>query len=220
MNNKSIAASLLSVKKEDRINVAKKLVEKGVNWFHYDVMDNEFVPNSALKVEEIIEIIKNIPGHVSDAHLMVNEPFEYADLLLDHIDYITIHYEVFKNEQDRILEFVDKYKKFNGVGIAIKPSTTFEEIKHIIHEFDLILIMSVEPGFGGQVFIPETLKKIQKFKKYILENQLNTMIQVDGGINNITSIESFKSGADVNVCGSYLVNNIDNIIIDKLTKIK
>ncbi len=214
MKNKYICPSLLSVPAEKRIEVAKELLDLGVKWIHYDIMDNEFVNNTAIEIDEYIDIIKNTPGHLSDVHLMVNDPFVYAEKFKDYATCMTIHYE--SMPLDKILSFVKKYQETTWIGLAIKPETKWEEIQDIIHHFEIILVMSVNPGFGGQDFIESSIEKIKNIDKFIQDNKLQTMIQVDGGINNTNSKKAFSAGATALVCGSYLINNLSLETLKKL----
>ena len=214
MRDKYICPSLLSVPAEQRINVAKELLDLGIKWIHYDIMDNQFVKNKAIEIDEYINIIKNTPGHLSDVHLMVNDPFIYAEKFKDYATCMTIHYESMNLE--KILNFVKKYQETTWIGLAIKPETKWEEIKDIIHHFEIILVMSVEPGFGGQTFIESSIEKIEQIANFIKENKLQTMIQVDGGINDKNSKKVFSAGATALVCGSYLINNMNVKTLKKL----
>ncbi len=214
MKNRYICPSLLSVPTEKRIEVANRLLEMGIEWIHYDIMDNEFVKNKAIEPEEYINILQATPAHLSDIHLMVNDPFIYAEKLKDYATCMTIHYE--SMPIDKILEFVKKYQEITWIGLAIKPGLNWEEIKPIIHHFEIILIMSVEPGFGGQTFIDESIEKINNISNFIKENKLQTIIQVDGGINNNNSKKAFLAGATALVCGSYLTNNLSEKTLKKL----
>lgn len=215
MDQKLITPSILNVDKDERVETILKLIKLGIKWFHYDVMDNKFVSNKAIDVEEIINFYNQLPKHLCDVHLMVENPFEYAKKLSPFVTCLTAHYESFKNE-DEIMEFINEFANTNWIGLSIKPNTKIEEIIQIVHYFDIILIMSVEPGFGGQKFIEESFDKIKKLKKYIDENKIPTIIQVDGGINDTNSKKIFNSGSTYNVVGSYLINNISKETLKKL----
>lgn len=217
MENKLITPSILNIPKEERKKIIDKFLDMGIKWIHYDVMDNKFVPNSAIEVDEIISFQKNCKKHLSDVHLMVENPFEYAKKLSNHVYCLTIHYESFKDEKE-LIKFVNEFCHTNWVGLAIKPNTKFEDIKHLIYLFDLILIMSVEPGFGGQKFMDSTFEKIEKIKTFIDEEKLPTIIQVDGGINDTNCKKIFNLGSSYNVVGSYLINNLSKETIKKLLK--
>ena len=214
MKNRYICPSLLNVPTEKRIEVATKLLELGIAWIHYDIMDNDFVNNKAIEPEEYINIINSTPSHLSDIHLMVKDPFVYAEKLKDYATCMTIHYESMPIE--KILEFVKKYQETTWIGLAIKPDSNWEDIKPIIHHFEIILVMSVEPGFGGQTFIDSSFEKISNIHNFIEENKLQTIIQVDGGINDQNSNKLFSIGASALVCGSYLINNLNEKTLKKL----
>lgn len=203
MNEKYVTPSLLNIKKDQRLEIANILINNGIKWIHYDIMDGQFVPNTAISTDEIINIKNNTLNHIMDAHLMVNNPFHYAEILKNTVDYVTLHFEAIENSE--IQKFINQYKNIFKIGLAIKPQTQFKEIKNFINQVDLILVMSVNPGAGGQSFIAESLNKIKIIKDYINKNNLKTLIQVDGGINNITGPQCLNAGADAIVSGSYLV---------------
>ncbi|MGZ9413402.1 ribulose-phosphate 3-epimerase [Mycoplasma sp. AC157] len=214
---KLISPSLLSITKEKRLEVAKILFNMGISWIHYDYMDAKFVENRAIEIEEIENIKNNSKHHTMDIHIMAYEPEKIIDKVIGVVDYATVHYEVFDN-QEEILKLVKKYKNRIKLGISIKPNTDFSEIKDLLKYFDLLLIMSVEPGKGGQSFIENSLNKIEEARKFIDNNNLNVIIQVDGGINDKTAFGAFKSGADVLVSGSYLTIEPSIEKLEKLLK--
>ncbi|MGL5205246.1 MAG: ribulose-phosphate 3-epimerase [Metamycoplasmataceae bacterium] len=214
MRNKYICPSLLSVKSDKRIQTVNELLELGIKWIHYDIMDNKFVNNTAIEIDEYINIIKTTPKHISDVHLMVNDPFSYADRFKDYATCMTIHYESVPKEE--VIMFAKKYQEITWVGLAIKPETKLEEIIDIIHYFEVILIMSVTPGFGGQDFIESSIEKIKNLHDFIKKNKLQTLIQVDGGINDKNAKKIFEAGASALVCGSYLMNNLNKKTLKKL----
>lgn len=199
-----VSTSILSIK-NNLIDNIKKLNETDTDFIHYDIMDGNFVTNTSFSYEEI----KNINKHVTkslDVHLMVSNPEEYINFYKNlNPTYITIHYEI-----DNCQKYIDMIKENNiKCGISIKPDTPVEALYDILDKIDLVLIMSVEPGMGGQEFITESLIKIQKLRKYIDDNNLNTVIEVDGGINDITSKKCIDSGVDILVSGSYITNSND-----------
>ena len=207
-----LSASILG--QENKVSLINKLIENGIKQIHYDVMNGTFIPNKhSLPFEQIREIILNTKKHIVDIHLMITDPDREIQKIKDFADIITFHYES---------ESIDRMKKlfknnYNlPIGIAINPKTNVEQIYEFLHDIKHVLVMSVIPGMGGQTFIPETLQKIKKLKKYITDRNLNVKIQVDGGINNITSKNAFKFGADSVVSGSYLINNLDKDIIKLL----
>ena len=203
MIEKQITPSILNVEKNNRQAIVNKLLNMGIKWF-------QFVPNTALEVDEIISLqSKSSKKFAFDVHLMVENPWEYAKQLIDYATCITVHYESFKTEKE-IVDFVNEFSHHCWIGIAIKPSTKFEQIQNILYLFDLVLIMGVEPGFGGQTFIDNTLDKVKEIKEFIDTEKLTTLIQVDGGINDKNSKSIFEAGSTFNVVGSYLIKNIDD----------
>ena len=200
-----ISASLLSVR-DNLENKTKEMNDLGVDLIHIDVMDNIFVPNTAFTYDEALEV-QNNTNKLLDLHLMVEDIDKYIDIFKDlNLYSITIHYEVLKD-----INIIKKIKNLGiKCGISIKPNTKVEEIYDLLPYIDLVLIMSVEPGFGGQKFIPESVEKIKKLKDYININNLNVLISVDGGINNNSGIDCINAGVDILVIGSALTNNINN----------
>ena len=200
-----ISASLLSVR-DNLENKTKEMNDLGVDLIHIDVMDNIFVPNTAFTYDEAL-LVQNNTNKLLDLHLMVEDIDKYIDIFKDlNLYSITIHYEVLKD-----INIIKKIKNLGiKCGISIKPNTKVEEIYDLLPYIDLVLIMSVEPGFGGQKFIPESVEKIKKLKDYININNLNVLISVDGGINNNSGIDCINAGVDILVIGSALTNNINN----------
>ena len=194
-----ISTSILSSK--DRINSIQKLNKTNTDYIHIDVMDNKFVPNYQLPIDEVNNLLK-ITKKPFDIHLMVENPKGYINTLnKGNISAITIHLEI----KDNLKEIIDLIKSFNyKVGIAIKPNTDITLIDQYLDDIDMVLIMSVEPGFGGQKFIDSTVDRI----KYIRNKNSNILIEVDGGIND-TTIDKIKYICDIAVVGSYITNNID-----------
>ena len=204
-----ISASILSVQEEKSLKIFYNLETAGIDYFHIDVMDGKFVENNTedimRKYAMEIKHVSNIP---LDVHLMVKSVRKYIDEYLDlQPKIITIHYESGKNN---ILENI-RYINENNIksGISIKPNTEIEEIYEILPYIHQVLIMTVEPGQGGQKLIESTLEKIKKLKQYIKEKDLEIDIEVDGGIN-LNNIEKIKRiGADIVVCGTALINSED-----------
>ncbi|WP_029513380.1 ribulose-phosphate 3-epimerase [Mycoplasmopsis primatum] len=203
-NSKYVTPSLLNVDKANRLEMANKLINQGIKWIHYDVMDGQFVPNYAIELDEIKTINEKGLKHFKDAHLMVNDPLKLIDEFKDYVDIVTIHYEAVKPKE--LLKFVKTKTHDYRIGIAIKPETQVEEITELLPYIQLVLVMSVEPGKGGQKFIDSALDKIRKLKQLRIQNQYDYLIQVDGGINNITGPLSFKAGADACVAGTFMVS--------------
>lgn len=194
-----ISTSILSSK--DRINSIQKLNNTNSDYIHIDVMDNIFVPNYQFPLEEIKELSK-YSNKPLDIHLMVANPKKYINSLdIKNIYNITIHIEINK-DIDSIIELIKE--KNCSVGLAIKPNTPLNLIDKYLNKVDMILIMSVEPGFGGQKFIENTTERI----KYIRNKNKDIIIEVDGGINNET-ISKIKDIANIAVVGSYITNKED-----------
>ena len=194
-----ISTSILS--SNNRVDSIKKLNDTNCNYIHIDVMDNKFVPNYQFPIEEINKVIPLSTKKI-DIHLMVEKPLTYINKINNsNIEYITIHYEINDNI-DNILQTI-KNKGYK-VGLAIKPKTKIDEVKEYLNKIDMLLIMSVEPGFGGQSFIPNTINKINELKQ--LNKDLT--VEVDGGINDKT-IEQIYDISDIAVVGSYIINQID-----------
>ncbi|EFF41089.1 ribulose-phosphate 3-epimerase [Mycoplasmopsis alligatoris] len=201
---KNITPSLLNVEENKRLEMANTLINAGIKWIHYDIMDGKFVPNTAIKTSEIANIHKNGLRHFKDAHLMVENPLNYLEELKDIVDVMTVHWEAF-DDKDEFYDWLDQNYVDYKIGLAIKPNTSVEEIIDFLPYVALVLVMSVEPGKGGQAFIPTSLDKIKFLSEYRHKNNLGYAIQVDGGINQDTSKLCFKNGADALVAGTYLV---------------
>ncbi|WP_117275036.1 ribulose-phosphate 3-epimerase [Mycoplasmopsis edwardii] len=202
---KYVTPSLLNVEKEQRLQMAETLIENGIKWIHYDVMDGNFVPNTAIEVEEIVNIDKNAKKHIKDAHLMVVNPYDYVEQLKNNVDILTFHYEAIENDLDKFNEFLEKNKHELKIGLAIKPNTSVATIKNFLDKLSLVLVMSVEPGKGGQKFMESSLDKVKELKSIRNNNSYDYLIQVDGGINSETGPLCLKAGADAVVAGTFLV---------------
>ena len=212
-----ISTSILNVNKEKAVPTFYNLEVAGTDYFHIDVMDGKFVENethnSMLEFCEYIKQISNIP---LDVHLMVEDIENYIkSYIIFKPSIITFHIEACKNKE-QVLKFIELIKNAGSkVGISIKPNTKIEEIKEFLPFIHLCLIMTVEPGKGGQELITSTVNKIVELKKYIDENSLDTFIEADGGIN-LENIEIVKNaGTDIIVSGSAIINseNLKNVIL-------
>lgn len=171
-------------------------------WLHLDVMDGHFVPNLTFGIP-IIKQLKKKTKLPLDVHLMVTNPEFHMEELKDvGIENITYHFEI---ETDH-MELISKYRShYNSIGLSIKPKTKAQDLDlELLKKLDLVLVMSVEPGFGGQSFMPNALDKIEYLNKVRKENNLSFKIQVDGGINEETGTKCRNKGADNLVAGSYI----------------
>ena len=205
-----LSVSILST--DNRVECIKKLNNTNIDFFHIDVMDGKFVNNFQLPIEEVNNLSKYTKKPL-DIHLMVDNPIEYINKLdNNNIRNITIHEEI---KEDKI-EILKKIKnKGYKVGLSIKPNTDINRLIPYLSLIDIILIMSVEPGLGGQEFIPTTINKIKQLREILGDK--NIEIEVDGGINNSNIILLAEEKVDVSVVGSYITNS-DNYTnqIDKL----
>ena len=206
-----VATSLLDIEKEKIIKTIYDLEVAGTNYFHIDVMDGKFVENNTIeKMREYTEYIKQISNIPIDVHLMVEdiEPYlkEYIDM---GVQSIIFHIESCKNEEEA-LKWISYLKDNNiKVGITLKPKTNIEDIYKYIPYIHKVLVMSVEPGKGGQKFLPETINRIQELNKFIYENGFEVDIEVDGGINNETAKQVIEAGANILVVGNYIAKSKD-----------
>lgn len=177
-----------------------------VDYIHFDVMDGSFVDNISFGIPLISSLRKHYQI-VFDTHLMIDHPLKYIDAFKKAgSDIITFHLEV----QDKPKHVINKIHDVNlKAGISIKPNTNVSELKPYLKNVELVLIMSVEPGFGGQKFDDTALEKIKWLKEYREKNNLQYEIEVDGGINDITAKLCLEAGADVLVSGSYIFNSTD-----------
>lgn len=206
-----ISTSLLSVEKEKSIKVIYDLEVAHTDYYHIDVMDGEFVQNDTRELmKSHIEVIKQISNIPIDVHLMVQDVKRYVREYLDITpNIITFQYEALKNKEE-VKNIIDYIKTNNvKVGIAIKPNTKLEEIYEFLPYIHMLLIMTVEPGKGGQTLIPETLDKVRILKNYINENGLEVDIEADGGIK-LENIEEVKeAGVDIAVVGTGIIKTDD-----------
>lgn len=188
-----------------------KLVENnGADWIHVDVMDGHFVPNITIGVP-VVKSLRAITNLPLDVHLMIENPEKYIEAFAKAgADILTFHYEAVK--KDEISKVIDLIKSFDvKAGLSIKPKTSPEEVVDILSLLDLLLVMTVEPGFGGQKFMEDCAEKIKVIKEHASENLI---IQVDGGINDITSKICTSYGAKSLVAGNYIYksDNVKNAI--------
>ncbi len=201
-----IAPSILSanfLNLEADINMIN---ESEADWFHLDVMDGRFVPNISFG-PMIIEFIKKKAKKTCDVHLMILEPEKYAEAFCKAgADILTVHIEACPHLHRNIQQIKSLGMK---AGVAINPHTPVESLKDIIQDIDLVCMMSVNPGFGGQAFIPQTLNKISKLREMIYEQELNIQIEVDGGVTVENASSIIQAGADVLVAGNTVFRSSD-----------
>lgn len=202
-----IAPSVLSADFAFLKEEIDSIKDGGAEWIHYDVMDGHFVPNISFGYS-ILKNISKVTDMYLDVHLMISDPMKYVDEFIKaNASLITFHIEAMENEE-KTWELIKYLKHKNvDVGISIKPNTPVSAIEQYLEDIDLVLVMSVEPGFGGQSFMFDVLDKIAELALLKLENHF--LIEVDGGINEETGRMCVEAGADVLVAGSYVFNQED-----------
>lgn len=204
MNKIIIAPSILSSDFANLESEIKNLEKNGADWVHVDVMDGHFVPNLTIGAP-VVKALRRVTNIPLDVHLMIENPEKYIkDFALAGSDIITFHYEASKNNVDDLIVMIRSYGK--KVGLSIKPKTKVSEIEKYIKDVDLVLIMTVEPGFGGQKFMPDCAEKISEIKNISTQ----VIVEVDGGINIETATQCKKLGVDALVAGNYIFSS-DNM---------
>lgn len=203
-----ISTSILSVKEEESIKKFYDLEVAHTDYFHIDVMDGKFVANNTSQLmNEYVNQIKQISNIPLDVHLMVSNVREYLEEYIPvNPNIITFHYEAVKNSEE-IMSLINYIKENNiKVGLSVKPDTKIEEIYEFLPYIHMVLVMTVEPGKGGQKLIEETLNKIKQLKQYIQKNNIELDIEADGGINLETIKKVKEAGIDIAVVGSGIIN--------------
>jgi len=196
-----LASNFLRLEEE-----CKMLNESQADWFHLDVMDGRFVPNISFGLP-VIEQIRKATTKTCDVHLMIEEPERYTEAFRKAgADSLTVHLETCRHLHRNIQQIKSLGMK---ASVALNPHSPVELLSDVLQDLDMVLIMSVNPGFGGQVFIPHTFQKIRNLKKMIHERGLETLIQIDGGVTTENAGAILRAGADVLVAGSNVFRSAD-----------
>ena len=204
MNKIIVAPSILSGDFANLETEIKKLAQNGADWIHVDVMDGHFVPNLTIGAP-VVKSLRKVCSIPLDVHLMIDNPQKYIkDFAHAGSDVITFHYEAAKENTVDLINLIKSFGK--KAGISIKPKTLVKEIVPYLELVDMVLIMTVEPGFGGQKFMPECAEKIKELKEHL---QKNIILEVDGVINKETASYCKNLGANALVSGNYIFSAPD-----------
>jgi len=196
-----ISPSLLSADFGNLQRDIEMINKSEADWFHLDIMDGVFVPNISYGTP-VIKAVKKHAKKPLDVHLMIVDPDRYVeDFQKAGADILTVHYETCNHLHRTVQNIKSKGMK---AGVSLNPHTPVHLLKDIIADIDLVLIMSVNPGFGGQKFIPNAINKIKELKQLIIESNSNALIEVDGGVDNSNAKTLVDAGCDVLVSGSYI----------------
>ncbi|MGO3212480.1 MAG: ribulose-phosphate 3-epimerase [Ruoffia tabacinasalis] len=199
-----VAPSILSADFSKLGDDLVDIVSNGADYIHIDMMDGNFVPNLSFG-PMVMKFIRPLTDKTFDCHLMIEEPERYIELVAESgADIISVHVEATKHIHRVIQQIKQTGTK---AGVVINPGTPVGAIEAVLADVDLVLVMTVNPGFGGQTFIPSSLNKIKQLKALREENNYNYEIEVDGGINEETSKKCLEAGADVLVAGSYIFSH-------------
>ncbi len=216
-----VSTSILSVKKGEESKTFFALEKAKTDYFHIDVMDGKFVEkNTYNKMLEYASYIKRISNLPLDIHLMVEDVnTAIEDFIAVEPNIITFHYEACKNKEE-VMQIIKKIKENNcKVGLSVKPETKIEEIYEFLPYIHMCLVMTVEPGKGGQTLLTDMVDKISKLKKYVDENNIEIDIEADGGINLKTAEAVKQAGANILVSGTAILIAKDyKVIIDELKR--
>lgn len=209
MNNAIVSISILGATPQNIDHEIAHIKEAHIKWVHFDVMDGKFVNRVSFETPVLNELCQKF-ALTKDVHIMINDPLDHIEEYAKcGIDYLTFHYEACKDDIE-VKKVIDKIHFFGiKAGISIKPKTPVDVIVPFLKDLDLVLVMSVEPGYGGQKFIDASLDKIARLRKEIDDIKSSALISVDGGVNDKTAPLCLKAGANVLVIGQYLFGHDD-----------
>tara|TARA_Y100000591_G_C21671282_1_gene613048 strand:- start:275 stop:934 length:660 start_codon:yes stop_codon:yes gene_type:complete len=217
MKKIQISPSILSADFSQLGNEIKRLEDSGADMIHVDVMDGHFVPNLTIG-PPVIKALKKSSSIIFDVHLMISPVHKYLEAYANAgADIITIHPEATDDIKSSILKIKELKKK---VGISLNPETKVDVIRNYLDKIDLVLVMSVNPGFGGQKFMPEVLEKIKELKKIQIEKKFDFDIEIDGGINFENSKVAIEAGANILVSGTTIFKSNDGDIKKNIELLK
>lgn len=204
MKNTIIAPSVLAADFANLQKDAEMLNNSAADWFHIDIMDGVFVPNISFGMP-VLQAIQRHARKPLDVHLMIVQPERYVETFKRlGAEIITIHYEACPHLHRNLQQIKDLGCK---AGVALNPHTPVNVLEDVLHDIDLVLIMSVNPGFGGQKFIEHTYDKVRKLRKMIEDRGLDTIIEIDGGVTTANARALVDAGADALVAGSFVFNS-------------
>ena len=204
MKRPIISPSILGADFMHLADEIEKIEDAGLYWIHFDVMDGHFVNNISVGNLFLKQVSEDL-DFVKDVHIMVENPLSVVEKYREAgADYLTFHYEACQDDTE-VFEVIDRIHEYGmKAGLSIKPGTPVEKVFPFLYSLDLVLIMSVEPGEGGQAFIDTSLNKIADLREKIDQENVKVLISVDGGINDVTAPYCLRMGADVLVVGQYL----------------
>ena len=211
-----ISPSVLSLDYANVSEQLKVLDSSKAKWMHFDVMDGHFVPNLTFG-PDILKGFKKAVDMFMDVHIMVSDPVKYAPIFIKAgADLVTFHLEACKDIEECV-ELCRTIRSMGAkAGVSVRPKTPIDAVLPYLHEMDLFLVMSVEPGFGGQSFMEDQLEKVRVLRKEIDDKNLDVRIEIDGGINQDTAKLALAAGCDTLVAGSYVFKNDIHEAVDSL----